>query len=61
MSQEIIGYKIAVDNAAANDSVKSFKAQLREATEELVKMSAKFAPCPLSAFGSFFSSISSDW
>lgn len=42
MAQVVIGAKITADTNGANDSVKSFRAQLREAQADVVKLTDKF-------------------
>lgn len=42
MAQVVIGAKITADTNGANDSVKSFRAQLREAQADVVKLSNEF-------------------
>jgi hypothetical protein len=41
-NEQIVAIKITTDAAGANETVKGYKAQLREATAELVNMSMKF-------------------
>lgn len=42
MSDEIIGFKINLEGGNAEKTVKSFKAELREANNELIEMAEKF-------------------